>query len=57
MGTCEVCGRTARADRHPCRFAKGCRCWYGEPCDGSGKVRHVPRGQSPLIRTADQVGA
>lgn len=30
--TCEVCGITAPEKRHPCRFAKACRCWYGEPC-------------------------
>lgn len=30
--TCEVCGKSAPARKHPCRFEKGCRCWYGEPC-------------------------
>ena len=39
--TCEVCGRSAAPAKHPCRFAKACRCWYGIPCDGSGRVlRH-----------------
>lgn len=38
MVTCEVCGKTAKsAAVHPCRFAKACRCWYGEPCGKGGK--------------------
>ena len=30
--TCPVCELVAPEDTHPCRFAKACRCWYGEPC-------------------------
>lgn len=34
LDTCDVCGRAAPAGTHPCRFAKGCTCWSGKPCDG-----------------------
>ena len=40
--TCEICERTAANARgHPCRFAKGCSCWRGIPCQGERKK--VPR--------------
>jgi hypothetical protein len=34
--TCEVCGKTAPADTHPCRFERACKCWYGTPCTKKG---------------------
>lgn len=33
QGACEVCGQTAATRRHPCRFATGCPCWAGTPCN------------------------
>lgn len=32
MTTCDVCQKTRRADRHPCRFERCCSCWRGIPC-------------------------
>jgi len=41
---CEVCGRVAAPGRvHPCRFEKGCACWYGVPCEPVG-ARYTPAG-------------
>jgi hypothetical protein len=36
MDTCEVCERTGDAAK-VCRFEVACLCWYGVPCDGSGR--------------------
>ena len=33
---CEVCGRNGPTDRHPCRLATACACWYGVPCEPAG---------------------
>ena len=35
---CEICGREAKAGANPCRFEIACSCWYGRPCNGSGRV-------------------
>ena len=32
LDTCDGCGKTAPVGRHPCRFERACRCWWGEPC-------------------------
>jgi len=36
--TCEVCGVTADASTHPCRFERGCSCWRGKPCCARGQA-------------------
>ena len=33
MITCDVCGKVANKDDHPCRFELACKCWYGVACD------------------------
>jgi len=37
LETCEVCGKSAPANTHPCRFAKACCCWYGKACGAKGQ--------------------
>ena len=37
--TCEVCEKTAEEGKHPCRFEKSCRCWYGDPCVNGETMR------------------
>lgn len=40
--TCEVCEHTA-TKRHPCRFERACSCWYGVPCNGTGRRYQAPK--------------
>ena len=51
MTTCEVCGRTAASDEHPCRFVVACDCWHGRPCDGSGIAEPIDiiAAQKPML--------
>ena len=39
METCETCGKTAPAAKHPCRFERACKCWYGTPCKSGENMR------------------
>ena len=29
---CEVCGKVAENEDHPCSFESGCTCWRGKAC-------------------------
>lgn len=56
--TCEVCGVTASAKTHPCRFAKGCSCWRGEPCVAARRAGHrknPPAGAVQMSRNVQRI--
>lgn len=38
--TCEVCGRVAPENGHPCQFENACSCWRGEPCSNTKRKSH-----------------